>query len=164
MLKKPLSSAVPITVLACCLSLLGACSGSREDVRVTFCKDLISALQSDPEAIEWTGEDNTFQRPEFAVTELTFDVMERDGGRGSRRAACHYAYDALEDTAVNLAYPFDAYATLPYKMTLDGVALSDAELLRMINAEQKRRGRQALQTLQKGVEDAADKVRAGIGQ
>ncbi len=164
MLKKPLSRSVAIVVFACGLSLIGACSGSREDVRVTFCKNLISALQSDPEAIEWTGEDNTFQRPEFAVTSLTFDVTERNGGRGSSRAACHYAYDALEDTAVNLAYPFDAYATLPYKVTLDGVAFSDAELLRLINAEQKRRGRQALQTLQKGVEDVADKVRAGIGR
>ena len=164
MLKKPLSRAAVIAVFACGLALLGACSGSREDVRVTFCKDLISALQSDPEAVEWTGEENTFQRPEFAVTELTFEVAERDGSRRSGRAACHYAYDALEDTAVNLAYPFDAYATLPYRMTLDGVALSDAELLRMINAEQKRRGRQVLQTLQKGVEDVADKVRAGIGR
>ncbi len=164
MLNKPLSRAVAITIFASGLSLLGACSGSREDVRVTFCKDLISALQSDPEAIEWTGEENTFQRPEFAVTGLTFDVMGRDGGRDSGRAACHYAYDALEDTAVNLAYPFDAYATLPYRMTIDGVALSDNELLRMINTEQKRRGRQVLQTLQKGVEDAADKVRAGIGR
>ena len=162
--KKPLSRAVAITVFAYGLSLLGACSGSREDVRVTFCKDLISAQQSDPDAIEWTGEENTFHRPEFAVTQLTFDVLERDGGRGSRRAACHYAYEALEDTAINLAYPFDAYATLPYKMTLDGVALSDAELLRMINAEQKRRGRQALQKLQKGVEDLADKVRTGISR
>jgi len=144
--------------------LLGGCSGSTEDVRVTFCKDLTSALKPDAKSVEWTGNENRFKRPEFAITMLTFEVVGQDGGRYGGRSACHYAYEALEDTAIALADPLSAYATLPYRMTLDGVALSDAELLRLVNAEQKRRGRQVLDGLQKGAQDVADKVRAGVGQ
>ena len=49
-------------------------------------------------------------------------------------------------------------------MTVDGRALGDAELLRLVNEEQKRQGRRVVSTLEKGARDMADKVRAGIGQ
>jgi hypothetical protein len=48
-------------------------------------------------------------------------------------------------------------------MTLDGRQLSDAELKRAINDEQKRRGKALIETLQKGATDVAEQVRAGIG-
>jgi hypothetical protein len=133
-------------------------------VRVTLCKNLTSAMQLSSQSIEWKGNENTFHRPEYAVTSLSFDVVDRDGGRTAMQSACHYAYEELEDTALNLANPMDAYATLPFAMTIDGRALSDAELLRMVNEEQKRQGRQIISTLEKGARDMADKVRAGIGQ
>ena len=146
------------------LILTTACSGPTEDVRVTLCKNLTSAMQLSSESIEWKDNENTFHRPEYAVTSLSFDVVGRDGGRTAKRSACHYAYEALDDTALNLANPMDAYATLPFAMTIDGRALSDAELLRTLNEEQKRQGRRILSTLDKGARDMADKVRAGIGQ
>lgn len=144
--------------------LLAACSGSTEDVRVTLCKNLTVALQPAAESIEWKGNENTFRRPEYAIIALTFDVVEKDGKRSAGQSACHYAYEALDDTAVNLANPITAYANLPFAMSVDGVDLTDAELLRLVNAEQKRLGRQAVATLTKGARDMADKVRAGIGQ
>jgi hypothetical protein len=150
--------------LALSLVLITACSGPTEDVRVTLCKNLTSAMQLSSQSIEWKGNENTFHRPEYAVTSLSFDVVDRDGGRTAMQSACHYAYEELEDTALNLANPMDAYATLPFAMTIDGRALSDAELLRMVNEEQKRQGRQIISTLEKGARDMADKVRAGIGQ
>jgi len=148
------------------LSLLGTtgCSGPTEDVRVTLCKNLTSAMQLSSESIEWKGNENTFRRPEYAITSLSFDVVDRDGGRTAKRPACHYAYEELEDTALNLANPMDAYATLPFAMTIDDRTLSNAELLSMVNEEQKRQGRQAVATLEKGARDMAEKVRAGIGQ
>jgi len=164
MRKTTLATRLATLSLLAAAALLGGCSGSTEDVRVTFCKDLATALKPDAKSIEWTGNQNSFKRPEFAITALTFEVVGQDGDRRGGRAACHYAYEALEDTAITLADPLSAYATLPFKMTLDGVALSDAELLRLVNAEQKRRGRQVLETLQRGAQDAAAKVRAGIGQ
>jgi len=146
------------------LVLTTGCSGPTEDVRVTLCKNLTSAMQLSSESIEWKGNENTFHRPEYAVTSLSFDVVDGDGGRTAKRSACHYAYEALEDTALNLANPMDAYATLPFAMTIDGRALGDAELLSMVNEEQKRQGRQIISTVEKGARDMADKVRAGIGQ
>ena len=147
------------------LGLLAAgCSGPTEDVRVTLCKNLAQSMQLSSESIEWKGNENTFKRPEYAITGLSFDLVGRDGSRTSMRSACHYAYEALDDTALNLANPMDAYATLPFAMTVDGRALSDAELLRLVNEEQKRQGRKIVSTLQQGARDMADKVRAGIGQ
>lgn len=148
-----------------CGVLIGAgCSGPTEDVRVTLCKNLTTALLADAGSVEWKGNENTFVRPEYAVTALTFEAADAGGSRSDMQSACHYAYEALEDTAITLADPLSAHATLPFKMTFDGSQLSDAELLQLVNAEQKRLGRRAVTTLQQGARDMADKVRSGIGQ
>lgn len=158
-----ITRALGVGVLTSGLMLMLGCSGSTEDVRVTLCKNLTQSMHLSSESIEWKGNENTFKRPEYAVTALTYDVVGRDGSRAGE-SACHYAYEELEDTALNLANPMDAYATLPFAMTIDGRALGDAELLRLVNEEQKRQGRQIVSTLEKGARDMADKVRAGIGQ
>jgi len=149
--------------LALGVVVTAGCSGSREDVRVTLCKNLTTALLASAESAEWTGGENTFSRPSYAVTSLTFDVAGGGDPRSSK-SACYYAYDALDDTAQTLADPLSAHATLPFKMTFDGQTLSDGELLRLVNAEQERQGRQAVEDLEKGARDMADKVRSGIGQ
>lgn len=151
-------------LLAGALGVLAGCSGPTEDVRVTLCKNLTAALQPAAQSIDWKGNENSFRRPEYAITALTFEVVDGEGRRSGGQAACHYAYEALEDTAVTLADPLSAYATLPYRMSLNGRTLSDSELLQLVNAEQRRQGRQVIETLQKGARDVADKVRAGIGQ
>ena len=148
---------------ACGLILAAGCSGPREDVRVTLCKNLTTALQPAAHTIEWQGNENTFKRPEYAVTGLRFDVVDSGGNRSRGQSACHYAYDAIEDTT-SAADPFPAYATLPFRMTLDDRTLSDVELLKLVNAEQIRLGRKAIDTLASGARDMADKVRAGVGQ
>jgi len=170
---------------AALVALLAGCSGSTEDVRVTLCKNLSSTLAGG-ETIEWTNNENVFHRPSHAITNLTFYVVERDGTKQSMRSGCHYAYEALDDTALNLANPLDAYETLPFAMSFNGSNLSDGELLALVNSEQKRLGREAVATLQKnaaeaamkieqgakdaavkieqGARDMAEKVRAGIGQ
>jgi len=152
-----------VVALAIGMVFTAGCSGSREDVRVTLCKNLTAALLSSAQSAEWTGGENTFNRPSYAVTSLSFDVVG-GGDPRSAKSACYYAYDALDDTAQTLADPLSAHATLPFKMTFDGRTLSDGELLRLVNAEQKRQGRQAVEKLEKGASDMADKVRSGIGQ
>ena len=144
------------------LVLISGCSGSREDVRVALCKNLTTALLGSADSVEWTGGENSFYRPSHAVTGLTFEVTDGDVRRGT--SACHYAYEALDETAQTLADPLSAYANLPFRMTFDGHALADQELLRLVNAEQLRQGRKAVETLERGARDMADKVRAGIGQ
>ena len=155
------------TSLACVLAALGGltgCSGSTEDVRVSLCKYLATALHPGAASIEWTGNENSFYRPEYAVTALTFDVLDNSGGRTASTAACHYEYEALDDTAITLADPLSAYATLPFKMTHNGQPLSDRDLLRLVNAEQRRLGKKAVDTLKKGAQDAADKLRSEMGR
>lgn len=151
-----------VAVLTATLILAG-CSGPTEDVRVTLCKNLTQAALPAGESIEWLGNENTFRRPEFAITGLTFEAAGPDGRPRAMSASCRYAYEAIEDTAVHLADPLSAYANLPYAMTLDGRALGDRELLQLVNAEQRRQGRQVLQSLEKGARDVADRVRAGVG-
>ena len=48
--------------------VFAGCSGTTEDVRVTLCKNLTQSLLPSAQSIEWTGNENTFVRPEFAVT------------------------------------------------------------------------------------------------
>jgi hypothetical protein len=143
--------------------VLAGCSGSTEDVRVTLCKNLTQAALQEAESIEWLANENTFRRPEYAITGLSFEMVGRDGDRSAMTSDCRYAYVALDDTAVHLADPLSAYDNLPYAMTLNGRALDARELLQLVNAEQRRQGRQVLQTLRKGAADAAEGVRAGVG-
>ena len=60
-------------VVGALLLTLG-CSGSTEDVRITFCKDLAVGLTGS-ESIEWTGGENRFNRPAYAITALTFSAV-----------------------------------------------------------------------------------------
>ncbi|MCB1800452.1 MAG: hypothetical protein KDI82_02070 [Gammaproteobacteria bacterium] len=145
-------------------ALLAGCSGPSEDVRVSFCKNISAAYTGAGENVEWTANNNTFRRPEYAIAELQFNVIGSDGSRTAKRTECYFAYDVVEDTAQHLADPFSAYSTLPFAMKVDGQALSDGELVQLRNAEQVRLGRAAVATLEKGARDLADKVRAGIGQ
>jgi hypothetical protein len=151
-------------ILAAGVLAAAGCSGPTEDVRVTFCKDLVRAAHPGAQSLEWQGVDNTFRRPEYAITGLSYVVVGSDGQRKPGKSACHYEYEALDDTAVNLANPFDAYETLPFAVVLEGRALSNQELLAAINAEQKRRGHAVLQAFEQGARDMADKVRAGLAQ
>lgn len=157
------SRRVSLSILLAVGGMLAGCSGTGEDVRVTLCKNLTQTTQPGAASIEWTGNENTFRRPEYAIAGLSFEVIDAGGKRRAMRSACHYAYDAVEDTAQHLADPFSAYANLPFAMTVDDRPLSDTELLRLVNEEQKRLGRKVLTTLEKGARDAAEKVRAGIG-
>jgi len=157
------SHRLSLSILLAVSGVLAGCSGSSEDVRITLCKNLTQATQSDAASIEWIGNENTFRRPEYAIAGLSFEVVDAGGKRSAMSSACHYAYEAIEDTAQHLADPFSAYANLPFAMTVDGRPLGDAELLRLVNEEQKRLGREAVKTLEKGARDVVEKVKAGIG-
>lgn len=152
------SRGVVATAVVGALMLTLGCSGSTEDVRVTFCKGLANGLV-DTGPVEWTGGENRFKRPSYATTALTFTAAGSTGD-----IACHFAYEALDDTAVNLANPLDAYDTLPFAVSLNGRVLSDEALVAAVRAEQKRQGMALLQGLQQGASDLAEQVRAGVSQ
>lgn len=118
---------------------LVACSGSGEDVRETFCKNLAIAMLDLSEDTEWQDSEQHIQRPEFA----TITVRPEGGGA----ASCWFEYDAAEETAETHVDPLSAYSTLPYRMTLNGKPVADRVLLDAVNAEQIRQGRAAVEQL-----------------
>lgn len=138
------------------VSLLAACSGT-EDVRVTFCKNISAAVVGAAGDVDWRDNENTFKRPEYATAGLTFAA----GGK-MHETACYFEYDAVEDTANHISDPFSAYATLPFAMTVDGRMLSDAELVGLRNAEQRRIGRAVIDTLDRKASELADRIRAEL--
>jgi len=130
--------AATLTLLGGAL-LLSACTGSDEDVRVTFCKSLLIAQLSAPDDVEWEDTKQQIQRPEYAA----ITVQVEDGAT----ATCWFEYDAIEETAESHVDPLTAYSTLPYQMSVNGQQLADRVLLDAVNAEQRRLGRAALEQL-----------------
>jgi hypothetical protein len=111
------------------LSLL-ACSGNHEDPRITLCKRLTTDLAGVAGEPAWQDPQIAFRRPEYAAVSVAVD------GENAPRATCRYAYDLAEESAMDHANPLLAYATLPYEMTLDGVAVPAAELRRATSRAQ----------------------------
>ena len=64
---------------------------------------------------------------------------QNDGG--DQQAVCHYKYDAVDDTAVTLANPIEAYATSPSKMALNERTLTGAELAQLVKRAMQKQGR-----------------------
>ena len=147
--------------LAAVLALTG-CSGPTEDVRITFCKNLLANMQPAGTDLQWADSEVAIQRPSHAITQVQ-RAEETAGQSGPVKAACWYVFEYREHLPSALANPIEEYATLPYAMTVDGRELSDAELMQAINAEQKRRGKALIDALQKGATDVAERVRAGFG-
>ena len=130
------------------LALLAAGCGdnSREDVRVSFCKQLVLTQVAVPATVRWTRVATDPRRYAGLVVSLGFD----EDGR-SRQATCEYRYDAVEDTAQHLADPLSAYATSPRTMTIDGQALSRQALATAIGQAMLREGRDLIERARQGL-------------
>jgi hypothetical protein len=144
--------------------LLGGCSLSTEDVRITFCKNLIVQTQATGVELEWDEPVIEIYGPSHAITRLTLTATGSDGAASRTEGACWFAREFYKyDSASAVANPIQGYKTLPYAMSIDGRRLSDAEVKQAVNAEQKRRGRALIETLQDGATGVAEQVRSGIG-
>lgn len=140
---------IPKARLACALSVavlaLAGCSDAREDVRVTLCKDMAAVeLGATP---VWQGSEVATDGYQGATVTLRFSAADGDG-----RAVCHYEYDAVEDTALILANPIEAYATSPSKMVLNGRPLTGPALAEAVKRAMQKQGREL-------VEQARDALR-----
>jgi hypothetical protein len=131
--KFPLLSLVSATLAA--VAALVGCSNPREDVRLTLCKDMVATeLGSVP---SWQGSDIQTHGYQGAAVTVRFATAE-----GERRATCFYKYDAVDDTALTLANPIEAYSTSPSKMILDGRTLAGADLARAVKRAMQKQGRE----------------------
>jgi hypothetical protein len=120
------------------VAFTSGCSGPREDVRVTLCKDMVSTqLATGTPPITWTETKTETRGYQYAAVRLRFSTSGQNG-----HAICYYDYDANDDTAVTLADPISAYSTSPSKMTLNGRTLSRSDLARAVKDAMLKQGRQ----------------------
>jgi hypothetical protein len=130
--------------LGCAILVAAAvagCANPREDVRVTLCKDMAAVeLGAVP---SWQGSEIRIRGRQGAAVTVRFE--------GGQEATCDYKYDAVEDTALTLANPIEAYATSPSKMTINGRIITDAALARTIGRAMQKQGR-----------DFVDRARAAV--
>lgn len=95
---------------------LSGCSGKTEDVRIVLCKEVTDRLLADMRPIEWTAISQRINRPAFAVIQLEFTA----GKQKAMRSECYFAYDTVEENVITHVDELSAYATLPYRMTING--------------------------------------------
>ncbi len=149
-----------ILALATASFLAASCTGSREDVRVSFCKSLVTTQVGSPSSIRWTGVE-TKPRSHSGLTVLL--GFESDGVSRPRQATCHYRYNAVEDTALTLTDPLSAYSTSPETMTIDGESLSRPALAEAVKQAMISQGKAILDRAQQGIEDTAAMARDRLG-
>lgn len=143
------------------LQLMG-CSGPTEDVRVTLCKRLAETLLNDQAPMEWGEPVNEFKEPEFVVVNLRLEGQAGNLAPGSIQAACFYDYDIVEQNAMTHADPFSAYASQPYRLTLNGEAIPDALLFKTMKAVLRQQGKQLIERIDRGLEKANDTLKSGL--
>jgi hypothetical protein len=134
----------PLFPLLAGVAALAGCSGSTEDVRVTFCKNLAIDQLSLPADVDWAAPKQTVRDQEYAIV----TVKAQGGGRTS----CWFEYeDGSADTA---AHPdsLDDFSTLPYQVSVNGKVLSQRATLDAVNAEQRRMGRALVKQLRQAVQ------------
>jgi hypothetical protein len=123
------------------LVLLGACSGSTEDVQLTLCKQLTGEmLFSDYQKSDWLSEDMKFKGYDDLEVIVRY---KKASGEGESR--CFYAYDAVEDNVMTVANPATAYATYPSKVIQDGTVVSSKVYAAKINEIMLKQGKAAIQ-------------------
>ncbi|WP_296808748.1 hypothetical protein [Thiocapsa sp.] len=160
MTKRTTASPGMIVALATASVLVASCSGSREDVRVSFCKKLVATQVASPSSVRWTDV-QTHPRGHSGLSVVL--GFESDGLSGPRQATCRYRYNAVEDTALMLSDPLSAYSTSPETMTIDGESLSRSALAEAVKQAMIAQGKAIIDRAQQGIEDAAALARDRLG-
>ena len=131
--KSPRRSRLSATLLAAAAAV--GCSNSGEDVRLTLCKDMIAGeLGAVP---TWQGSEVQLRGAADAIVKVYFATTG-----GDRQATCEYPRDRVDDTALTLASPIEAYSTSPSRMTIDGRTLTRPELARAVQRAMQKQGRE----------------------
>ncbi|MBK1703990.1 hypothetical protein CKO40_05385 [Halochromatium glycolicum] len=121
------------------IAFLVSCGNPGEDVRITLCKDLVRGQLGSGATPTWSKV--TTQTPGYqdAVIQLGWTAPSGNGA-----ARCYYPYNAVDDTAQQLADPLTAYATSPSKVIINGQTLSGSALARAVAEAMRHQGQQLL--------------------
>lgn len=136
---KPSTARPAVAGILLSSGLLVACSNPGEDVRVRLCKDLVAVHLGSADPIDWTAAYTETSGYDDARVQLQWSTAE---GRAS--ATCTYPYNAIEDTAQQLAEPLSAYATSPSQAVIDGKTLRGQALANAIARAMQRQGRELI--------------------
>lgn len=158
MTHRTLTPTLGVLLLASMLATAG-CSGSREDVRVSFCKRLVMTQVETPGSVSWTRVETHPRTHDGLAVVLGFTDQDQSGRARTRQASCHYRYNAVDDTALTLSDPLSAYSTSPETMTIDGKPLARSVLARAVKDAVIHEGKAIIDRVQQGLEDATDTAR-----
>lgn len=137
-------------------ALIASCSDSREDVRVSFCKRLVTTQLESPSSVRWTSAET--QPRGHSGLSVVLGFASGDPGR-TRQASCLYRYNAVDDTALTLSDPLSAYSTSPETMTIDGEMLTRPALAEAVKQAMITQGKAIIDRAQQGIKDAAAMAR-----
>jgi len=149
---KPTATKIALYLVA--ISAIQGCSGPHQDPRVSLCRNLAASLIEPTRDVLWTSAGEEIVRPEFARVKVTTS----DGAS----ASCFYEYDAVEEDALTHSDPLSAYATLPYKMTLNGTQIPALKLKRAVISQQTKIGKDAVEQAQKAIDSAAQHIQKSL--
>ncbi len=147
---------------AATLLQLTGCSGPQEDVRIGFCKDLVTVQLGEPTGLEWGEARQEIRRPEYA--RITLDYVLAAAGDGSKQAACTYDYATTDENVMHQVDPLSAYATVPSAFTLDGKTLSEKELNATVLKTAERQGKGLLDGLLGLIAATAERLWQAVAQ
>ncbi|MCP3867365.1 MAG: hypothetical protein GY703_04560 [Gammaproteobacteria bacterium] len=143
--------------------VFSGCSGPQEDVRLSFCKRLIDGQPGFSRGGEWKGSNIEARRLEYARIDVSYGVAGEDAGDSPMEASCFYAYGVAQENSA-LHGDLSVYATVPYKMIINGRTLSDRELDRAINRATLNQGKELVDSVRQGVEETKKNIRKELTQ
>lgn len=135
-------------------TLLVACSGSTEDVRVTLCKDLVSEITAETVEASWDQEQMKFNGYEDMEVAISFTQSGTSG-----KISCFYPYDAVEENAMTQSDPASAHATYPSLVKFNNKAINSSELAKMINRVLLKQGKQAVKKGQEVIKTSVEELK-----
>ena len=153
---------MPWKSIACTTVLLTGCSGPQEDVRITFCKNLATELLQPGTQLQWHDSDQQIKGHEPAAITVHLETTDQAGQPQAMQATCFYRYEAVDDNAMNLSNPLSAYASVPFKMTLNGRPVAETKLHEAILVAQLATGKAVVNKVKQGIETGVDKIHSAI--
>ncbi len=130
-------SPVPLLGLSLAVLVVTGCANPLEDRRVTLCKDIAATQLGGGQAVTVKGSETEIRGREQAVVKLQVST-----GGGDGQVACYYKHEAPEETAITVSDPLSAFATSPYKVTLNGETLSQPGLAQAVKQAMLKQGKE----------------------
>ena len=153
---------MPWKSIAGTIILLSGCSGSQEDVRITFCKDLTTELLNPETQLRWQDSEQQINGYEPAAITVHLETDDQAGQSQLMQATCFYQYDAADENAMTVSRPISAYATVPSQMTLNGRPVPETKLRETILVAQLAMGKAVVNQVKQGIESGVKKIQSAL--